>query len=577
MRIPLGVVAVVIMIAAALSLAPLPSQAVSEINWSNKRDAARAHATAIKQAWGRLASWIERRPRGTDPDLLQVRGPHVWLWGPSSRGIQAGHTFGIVTQGNPPNVPPIWNPVWTDRGLSFVFCDQTLAVFADHNVVLRGADMPTVAVEGGLQIIRGTQAQGTPQSGYPGMTIPDCMRPLPDGHVALVATAIDPFAWGATKRRNEHDDWEASCPNPDGDPAATVGKIRYAQTRPIELHPWSGADMDRWPDLCRDRPAAGGTFSYTGPVYGAVTGVLPEHGECAPPGTAGAHIVDAIVNDGCRAPTLIGGRRGARWHFYDALCVEAATGATAAIDGGPSAHTAVISENDGSVFFKSADYDPPGPPEQVPADLPPIPACDDIRPYCPGPYTDGGPVGSHTLIEKHRWLWKEPCSDDICVGRGSGWETNKDRPYTEPGGSAGTGVTGVAKGDQWIRENFVGCYREEVDSPCASRCSCPDGYTGGIPSGHPEIRWYYHDHDSRSSSNPHIIRQDTCACSACIAPPPEDCEGEAETGGGGCGNQNTQDADGPGNDHDNDGVDAGDDPDDNDAGVGFGDDPGGAD
>ena len=130
--------------------------------------------------------------------------------------------------------------------------------------------------------------------------------------------------------------------------------------------------MDRWPDLCRDRPAAGGSFSYSGPVYGAVTGALPQHGACDPSGpqSVGDHIANAVQNDGCRKPTLIGGTRQPRWHFWDTLCLQADLGDTAAIDGGASTHAGVVPRTDGSVFLREADYD--GVP--FPPNLPAIPA-----------------------------------------------------------------------------------------------------------------------------------------------------------------------------------------------------------
>ena len=97
------------------------------------------------------------------------------------------------------------------------------------------------------------------------------------------------------------------------------------------------------------------------------------------------------------------------------------------------------------------------------------------------------------------------------------WTRTKTRNYPEPPnlGSTPTAVPGVALGEMGIRENFTGCYEERVDSPCASRCSCPSGWTGGESSGHPEIRWYHHGHDPQSGGNPHIIQVDTCACSPC--------------------------------------------------------------
>ena len=431
-----------IMLAATLSAGAV--QASDNIDWDNKRDAARAHSSAIKLAWGMMSSWIQRRPRGADLDLTRVRGPHVWPSGTTSAGLPSVITAGV------PGVPPVWNPLWTERGLSFAFCDQVLAIYAKEE--LRGADMPTVAVEGGLQIIRGGEAKGTPQSGYATVPIPGCMT-LPDGHVALVATSTDPFGWTATRRRNEHSDWELGCPMPGGDPAATIGKVRYAQTRPIELHPWSGADMDRWPDLCRDRPAAGGTFGYTGPVYGTVTGTLPAHGECSPPGSGsvGDHIAGAIRNNGCRKPTKIGGTRQPRWHFYDTLCADAALGGDPRTVNFPgnraSTHTVPVSEGDGSVFLgppssgpgRHADYQYKGTPLPAPF-RPPIPACNKTENHCPAGFKESGQhgapgsgdAGERTAIEKVRYLWKQSAPGQVAAGN---WGENRRRDYTEPPGS----------------------------------------------------------------------------------------------------------------------------------------------
>lgn len=139
-------------------------------------------------------------------------------------------------------------------------------------------------------------------------------------------------------------------------------------------------------------------------------------------------------------------------------------------------------------------------------------------------------------MEKHRFAWKEACGTE-CVGAGSGaWTKTRTRTYIEPGATASigvTGVTGVSRGDEFIREDFIGYYEEQVDSPCASPCSCPSGWSGGVASGHPEIRWYYHEHDPQAAGNPHIIQVDTCACSPCIEPPPDDPGGpDAESGHG---------------------------------------------
>ncbi len=527
MRISHLVFVAAAMTAAALSTVPAPALASSDIDLENRRDAARAHAAAIRAAWTAIDGWITRTPRTGDPDQTGVRAPYVWA-GP----------------GDLPSHAPsgLWLGEWTDRGLSFRYCDDVLAVFAAHER-LAGTDMRTVQTEGGLQWITGGQAWGTPQSGQPTVSIPSCMT-LPSGRVALVAASLDPFGWENTHRENDHTDWSLGCPAPGGDPSATAGEVRYRQTVSREMHPWANVRMEtltggpRWPATCAARVS--GTFD-----WGGRTGVpLPEHGECHPqgdPGTAASrnHLAAAVMNDSCQRPVDIRGTEAPRWHHYDLLCSAASSPAT--VTGGASSYSTPVSEADGSIFYKDdrsfgsgsdgQGYARTGLPYPTPL-TPTAPACATSS-YCPSPFTSGGSVGDRTQLRKERWIWKEEKPGwDSAASRPYGWSRSHSRTYTEPGAIAGTGVTGVAKGDSWVQEDFVGCYRSETDSSCASRCSCPDGYTGGVPSGHPEIRWYYHEHDGRSGSNPHIIQVDTCACSACAFVPVNiDLDGDGEPDG----------------------------------------------
>ena len=205
------------------------------------------------------------------------------------------------------------------------------------------------------------------------------------------------------------------------------------------------------------------------------------------------------------------------------------------------------------MFLRQVDYDGDPKPDDPPYNdgLPAIPAC-LVSSHCPSPYTSGGAVGSRALVEKHRFLWREPCSADICVGAGAGWEPNKRRDYTEPGGSAPTGVPGVALGDMWIREDFNGCYEQQLDSTC----TCAAGYH---PSG-VKVYWDYHPHDGRGR----VFLGDSCRCTFIAVQLDTDGDGvldDYDTDGDGVADSDT-------NDRDLDGVLAHEDMDDHDASVG---------
>ena len=454
----------------AVSLPAVPAFAADGgTDWDNKRDEARAHASAIKQAWGVLASWIERTPQTRDPDLdvTRSRAPHLWVAGTGSAGL-----LNAVYDSSDSD-EELWLEDWSARGLSFRFCDQVLAVFAEDDF-LRGADMATVAVEGGLQIVNGATAEGMPQSGYPDADIPACMGPLPDGHAALVATAIDPFGWEATRRRNVQADWQLDCTSAAVGQPNTVGDVRYSQTVPVELHPWSGktvhgvfvapADMERWPGppgdqaSCPDRQA-GDTFDFSwtdadGQSRSRSGVPVPGHGLCDPPGPEleGAHMAAAAVvapAEACRAPTEIKGQRAARWHFFDSLCQEA--------------NAAGVSR-DASVFLGPADYDgtpqPTGPPTSSACRLVPGGANAAVGCECPSLYNEAPFAASGRKISKHRFVWKEAFG----VGAGTGgWEQVRVRLARAGGLSART--------NDCVAQNYANCYR-------ITQGGCPSGYTG---------------------------------------------------------------------------------------------------
>ena len=480
-----GMTALAAALAAALVFSPgappgsSPGQAwaASGIDWDNRRDAARTHAAEIKQAWAGLASWIQRRPRTGDPDGTETRGPHEWLSGPNSPGIGAGGKFSVVTQGASPWSPtdvPVWLDGWTERGLSFRFCDQWLAVFAEADLL--GTDMTTVAVEGGLQIVRGGQARGVPQLGYPTVPVPSCMGTLPDGHVVLLATATDPFHWTTTRRRIEYNDWEIQ----DTECAAgEVGKIRYSQARPIELHPWARhpagttgyplgcavgtdlgcrdignepMDMARWEADCADR--RDGVFDYDDPPngpYGDRPGVsYPAYGQCDPPDepgrTAGDHLAGAVQTSTCRdendtkpEPNPAQGEE-----FFDDLCSQA--------------KTAGVGRDTTSTWLDRTHYSSG---TANPASDPPDSACRYVAGgatqldgcACPPNFSDAPWAGKGRKIEKIRWIWLENITGTNKVGRehlrenvhadystpvgrsgGYGWAQNKRRFHPNPGG-----------------------------------------------------------------------------------------------------------------------------------------------
>ena len=101
-------------LAAALAvLAAVPALAADGgTDWDNRRDDARAHASAIKQAWASLAAWIERTPQTGDPDLdvTRSRGPHVWTDGIASPGLLKA-VYDSAAPGD-----EIWRQAWSDRG-----------------------------------------------------------------------------------------------------------------------------------------------------------------------------------------------------------------------------------------------------------------------------------------------------------------------------------------------------------------------------------------------------------------------------------------------------------------------------
>ena len=387
------------------------------------RDAARAQASAIREAWAALAGWITRDPRGqplefaSDVDEAEdERAPWEWLDGVASNGLP-----NAVWHSDLSKPPPVWKQSWTDRGLSFRYCEDVLAVYADSEE-LRGTDQRTVQVEGGLQWTTASGLEGSPQKGYQEVTtLPACMS-LPADRVALVGVVLDPFGWRNTKRRNTTVRWELACTDgrvkgqtyeqgPGGSnieitDEISVGEVQFRQTVPVELHPWTGADMARWPEDCHER--MNGEFEYADTHQPGVTErVIPDaypdgapfawHGQCDPANPSGSaddkggtlkalsspagpklyeddhllpdgnaiNIADAAIYVGCKKQVKIEDLSedapekhhvSPRWHFYDTLCREAVDGPTAAVDGGASSYQVPISERadgaDPAPFFK---------------------------------------------------------------------------------------------------------------------------------------------------------------------------------------------------------------------------------
>ena len=345
-----------------------PSFAADDVDWSNVRDAARAHASSIREAWSALDGWITGDPRGrpaalyatgagNPDDRTEERPPYDWNKGPNSGawddadGARGGLPKAVWDRVEETG---LWSGEWTRRGLSFRYCDDVLIVFARKP--LRGAGHADIQAAGGLQRIANkgdasvdppvpATVTGTPQSGNPSMTLPVCLGDFTEaGLVALVGSSLDPFGWRNTRRRNLVTHWQMACEDvPGKDP---VGAIRYAQTVPVELHPWKRypagttgyppgctvgtaqgcrdiggqpTDMKRWPAACKDRKA--GTFDYpsgSGATYDmkrvfgapgqpATAPVEAWHGLCAPanlavdgPGRAGLRRGSALAPGGRR-------------------------------------------------------------------------------------------------------------------------------------------------------------------------------------------------------------------------------------------------------------------------------------
>ena len=448
-----------------LALAP-PAFAADDADWSNVRDAARAHASSIREAWSALDGWITGDPRGrpaalyatgagNPDDRTEERPPYDWNKGPNSGawddadGARGGLPKAVWDRVEETG---LWSGEWTRRGLSFRYCDDVLIVFAKK--ALRGASHADIQAAGGLQRVNndGKSVTGTPQSGNPSLTLPDCLGTFPEGVVALAGSSLDPFGWRNTRRRNLVTHWQIACEAvPGKDP---VGAIRYAQTVPVELHPWERdstgqpTDMKRWPAACKDRKTgefdypsggSGATFDmkrvFGAPGQPATAPVEAWHGLCAPadlavdgPGaldydtgppwvleeggtgrpkvSTPVHLEDAVIDDACIKEADIGRdvSEAPEWLLYDRLCKQAGERPGMVNADGHPVHP------DGSTYYKqttTADGTDVG----LPGDY----DCNKVTTgcSCPPRWTGGlaGAAGTLNLaggrlVSKHRWGWK---------------------------------------------------------------------------------------------------------------------------------------------------------------------------
>ncbi|MCY4590754.1 MAG: hypothetical protein OXE86_09400 [Alphaproteobacteria bacterium] len=431
--------------------------------------AAQAHAAAIRAAWDRLAGFVRGQPAGTVPARL----PYGWS---SAGAVPAGAG---------------WLAEWSDRGLDLRYCEGVLLVFA-ASADLVAVDQRTVQALGGLQWLDGGTARGMTQAGSVDIALPACMGTLPDRRVALAGRVVDPFAWDATRTRLAVDRWRLACP-PPGKPAETLGYRQFRQLRPVEVHPWDGTDLARWPASCTDR--RGATFT-----WGGQTMPLPARARCDPEGETGTEIAGAEVMEVCSRPYDPQGNNEPRWHLNDRFCAEAeAAGVSTTLDG-------------------STWHGPPrkayaGPTSGHPSPVtPPVPSC-RMEAHCPSGYTDGGAAGQALRIRKYRYAWRG-ASIQEADNRNPSWHQSD---CTQPNCEGGKAVriyleqrNPGATGDGFLydgSENFAGCYRREVQS-----ASCPGGET---PSGSLITR-VYHPDDGRGT----VVISDTRVCTPTSSPPP---------------------------------------------------------
>ena len=500
-----------------LALAP-PAFAADDADWSNVRDAARAHASAIRQAWSALDGWITGNPAirnaaptnlygpahsGNPDDRTEERPPYDWNKGPNTGAWD--HTDGkrhllpaaiYSTAGGDPT--GLWREEWTRRGLSFRYCDDVLIVFARKP--LRGAGHADIQAAGGLQRVNadGKSVTGTPQSGNPSLTLPDCLGTIPKGVVALAGSSLDPFGWRNTRRRNLVTHWQIACEDSPRNASSLdeadrrpVGAIRYAQTVPVELHPWQRdstgqpTDMKRWPASCEAREDgeftaadwSGGSFPYAAAVTipreypdgrvffkgkwadgnrwhglcdpergdsgdelpGALdyaTGppwLLKEGGTGRPKVSTPVHLEAAVIDDACLKEADIGREtsEAPEWLFYDTLCRQAVA-AGIAENAPPPFHKQTVTSDGTSVG------------------TPPRDSCLEIQPIeentnrltgcgCPSEYSEAPKAAAGWKIEKIRWLWKEARS---------GWTTEVSEHYTRKHNDTGADI-GKTTGHGW--------------------------------------------------------------------------------------------------------------------------------
>ena len=186
LAIGIAIPGIAIHAAATAALTPMfAAPAAAQESESVYRQEALAHARAISEAWRRLEDHILRRSAAST------------RW--------------------PGSVPPAatgWLDAWTERGVRARYCDNTLLVYMEPDVLKGvGRDQRTVQVaphlyaggDGAPQLaalhwLAGGAASGTAEgtAGRPDVALPACLSdasfggPLPSGRVALAGTVRDP-------------------------------------------------------------------------------------------------------------------------------------------------------------------------------------------------------------------------------------------------------------------------------------------------------------------------------------------------------------------------------------------------
>ncbi len=188
--------------AATAALTPmLAAPAAAQEDETVYRQEALAHARALSEAWRRLEDHILRRSGAA-----------------------------VSWTGSIPPAETGWLGAWTERGVRARYCDNTLLVYMEPEVLKGvGRDQRSVqvaphlyagqgnALAGGLAALHwltGSVAEGT--AGRPDVALPACLSnssfggPLPSGRVALAGTVRDPHH--DLRERISHERTVEDCP-----------------------------------------------------------------------------------------------------------------------------------------------------------------------------------------------------------------------------------------------------------------------------------------------------------------------------------------------------------------------------